>query len=386
MPLIDAWFQETTTSAIPAQVKELACYITAASFAQAQERKFKYLNQAGVVQDLPHVKTISCSVILSGKPGSYKSECCRFVKRILEHTQVPYIYPHDQVSREYMLSTLINEQDNKKLTSISSTIVIDELVNFLNRKEYVEPLVGTLNALLDQPDTYASGTHRRGSEVLKKPVINLIAACAPSWFKHLPEALFTGGFAGRCMFYDVPYPSELERQPRGSVCLPGAEARLAQELINMPNGHLVLTYRAIQLHDMWEMSFGREDAHPLPVLDEWFKRRAIQTVRLAGGVALARGTTLIDDDEMLEANKHLEHVMKSVEKVWHEVDTDDVTAYRMLQLTLTGTKLTLNDTNNVATKYLRDPIRAQRIVSWWLEHRILKPVSNTTPQLYELSQ
>lgn len=378
--LIDEWMNETVTSAVPAQVKELACYLTCAAMAQSQERKVEYTNPSGHVLPLPHIKVISCSVILAGKPGSYKSETVRFIKRILEATKAVYVYPHDQCTREFLLSTLVQEQQQKQQTSISATICIDELVNFLNKKEYVEPLIGTLNALLDQPDAYAVGTHKRQTETIHRPYANIIAACAPSWFRYLPEALFTGGFAGRCMFYDVPYPSDDQRQPRGSVCLPGAENRLAKLLLTMPNGHLVLTQEAIAQHDQWELEWGREDFHPLAVLDEWYKRRAIQAVRLAGGVALAHDTNIIDEEHLLEANKHLEHVKKTLEKVWFEVDSDTATAHRMLQIALASATggMRLKDIEDLAVRHLRNPGYAQRVIDWWISHGILVPVQQGT--------
>lgn len=379
MDILDQWMQETTCSALPDQVKEFACYLTVSSVAQAQERRFQYTTPGGVVLDLPHVKIISTSTIISGKPGSYKSECVRFIKRILERcSPLTYVYPHDQCSREFLLSTLVQEQIAKKLSSISCTILIDELVNFLNKKEYVEPLIGTLNALLDQPDSYAVGTHKRQTETVVKPVANIIAACAPSWFKYLPEALFTGGFAGRCMFYDVPYPDAQARQPRGAVCLPGAEQRLAHSLLNMPNGSLVLSNRAIKLHDTWEMQWGGEDFHPLAVLDEWYKRRAVCSVRLAGAVALSHGTTLVDEDHLLEANKHLEHVKKTLEKVWFDVDADAATAHKMLMVALSGRDMALPDIELLAVRYLRNPGYAQRMIDWWINHSMLKPVQGKT--------
>ena len=378
---------ETTCSALPATVKELACYLCISSFAQHQERQFKYRTQTGNVFDLPHVKIIANSCILSGKPGSYKSETVRFIKRILDATKIVYNYPHDQVTREFLLSTLVQEQIAKQQTSMPVTIIIDELVNFLNKKEYVEPLIGTLNALLDQPDVYSVGTHKRSTEAIKRPIANIIAACAPSWFKYLPEALFTGGFAGRCMFYEVPYPSDDDRQPRGAVCVPGAEARLAASLLGLPNGHLILSTTSIAMHDQWEMEWGKEDAHPLGVLDEWLKRRAIQTVRLAGAVALSQNSIIIEEEHMLEANKHLEHVKKTLERVWFEVDTDAATAHKMLQIALAGKAISLVDIENLAVRHLRNPAYAQRVISWWLDHSILKPIptpaGNAGPVLYK---
>lgn len=381
MNILDLWLQETTCSAIPSQVKEFACFLAVAAVAQNQERRFKYKSYAGQISNLPHIKICSLSVIMTGKPGSYKSENIKFIQRVLAASKLVYLYPHDQCTREFLLSTLVQEQTQRKSPSISATIMIDELVNFLNRKEYVEPLIGTLNALLDQPDKYAVGTHKRQTETLYRPLANIYAACAPSWFKYLPEALFTGGFAGRCMFYEIPYPSDDERQPRGMVCLSGAEARIAAALQHMPKGDFILTPSAIAQHDVWEMEWGKEDVHPLPVLDEWFKRRAIGTVRLAGAIALSTGTTDVDDYHMLEANKHMEHVKKSLERVWFDVDADAATAHKMLQMALAGKAMHLKDIEALAVRHLRNPAYAQRVISWWMQNDILRLISNNVYKL-----
>jgi hypothetical protein len=382
MSFLQEWTYEMQTSALGRQIKEYACFVTLASIGQHQFRQFKYLNRQGVINDLHTPGVITTSVIFCGKPGSYKSELVRFMKRVLEATTECSLYPHDQCTREFLLSTLHEQQltttevvDGKvKFKPVVSTIIIDELINFLNRREYVEPLIGTLNALLDQPPAYAVGTHKRGSEILRRPICNFIAACAPSWFRYLPEALFSGGFAGRCGFYGVPYPTDADRQPRGSVCIDKVESpqRLASYLENnLPPGPLVLTADAIKQYDSWEMEWGKEDAHPLEVLDEWFKRRVIQCVRLAGGIAMAHDRLEVTLGDMEWANVHMRHIEQTLEHVWFEVEGDAPTQHKMLQVALTSKALTLGEIEAIAIRHLRSPLVAQRIIDWWLSHGML---------------
>lgn len=384
----DEWMREMSTSALGQQVKEFACYLTLASLGQAQLRTFKYKNRFGQEQDLPAPGVMSQSTIFCGKPGSYKSELVRFIKRVLESTKSVLLYPHDQCTREYLLSTLHDQQMQGTVTEtgedgkikvrrdkpIVTTVIIDELVNFLNRREYVEPLIGTLNALLDQPPSYAVGTHKRGTETIRRPILNFIAACAPGWFKNLPEQLFTGGFSGRCGFYGVPYPRDEDRQPRGSVCIDKVESpkRLADYIAeHLPLGPLVLTYESIQIHDNWEKEWGKEDAHPLECIDEWFKRRAIQTVRLAGAIAMSQDRLVITPGDMQEANRHLLHVQNTLEFVWFEIEGDGPTQHRMLQIALTAKPLTLSEVEGIAIKHFRSPMYAQRWIDWHISHGLL---------------
>lgn len=388
MSFRDEWMHEMGTSALSAQVKEFGCYLTLASVGQAQLRTFKYRNHFGQLLDLPAPGTMSLSTIFCGKPGSYKSELVRFIKRVLEATKVARLYPHDQCTREFLLSTLHDQQaadqtpetgaDGKirinKEKPIVSTVIIDELVNFLNRREYVEPLIGTLNALLDQPPSYAVGTHKRGTETIRRPILNFIAACAPGWFKNLPEQLFTGGFSGRCGFYGVPYPRDEDRQPRGSVCIDKVQSplRLAAYIAeHIPEGPLELSYESIQLHDAWEREWGREDAHPLECIDEWFKRRAIQTVRLAGAIAMSQDRLVVSSADMQEANRHLSHVQNTLEFVWFEVEGDGPTQHRMLQVALTSKPLGLPEIETIAIKHFRSPMYAQRWIDWHITHGMM---------------
>lgn len=382
MSFLEQWLAEMSTSALGRQVKEYGCYQMLASLGQSQLRKFQYLNKYGVTHDLSAPGTMSLSTVFCGKPGSYKSELVRFIKRVLEATKSVQLYPHDQCTREMMLSTLHDLQattvtsTNGKVNfkPLATTIVIDELVNFLNRREYVEPLVGTLNALLDQPPSYVVGTHKRGTELIRLPILSFIAACAPSWFKNLPEQLFTGGFSGRCGFYGVPYPRDEDRQPRGSICIDKVESpkRLATYLQeHLPIGSITLTYEAIQIYDQWEREYGKEDAHPLECIDEWYKRRCIQTVRLAGAIAMSHDRLMVTPEEMHEANKHMLHVQNTLEFVWFEVEGDGPTQHKMLQVALTAKALTLSEIEDIAIKYFRSPMYAQRWVDWHISHSLL---------------
>lgn len=373
---LEEYLKETSTSALSTQVKEMAAYMCCAALGQAQTRKFFYRSAGGVLTPFQQIKILSLSFILCGKPGSFKSETIRLMKRIMRTAGLP-VYPHDQVTREYLLSTLskmaVKRTDGKAI----SMILVEELVNFLNRREYVEPLVGTLNSLLDQPDDYGVGTHKRGTETLKSPLVSFFGACAPSWFQYLPEALFTGGFAGRCLFYWVPYPAKEDRQPRGQAAHEGAAERLGKTLKQVPDGDLILTQEAIRFFDQISNQWSEEDAHPLPVIDEWLKRRAIQTVRLAGAVAMADFRTDVTKEDMDAAHKHLEHVTETVENVWFEVGGDIASQHRMLRLHL-HSKLgwKLKELEEVAIKYLRSPMAAHKVIDWWLQHQILRVGKN----------
>lgn len=368
---LQEYLKETVTSALSDQVKEMMAYLCCGGLAQCQKRHFYYLNPQGVKIKFQQIKYANLSIILCGKPGSFKSEAIRLCKRIFKSAGLP-VYPHDQVTREYLLSTLSKLGAKQEGGEAISIILVEELVNFLNRREYVEPLVGTLNSLLDQPDEYGIGTHKRATEILKKPLVSFFGACAPGWFQYLPEALFTGGFAGRCLFYWVPYPERADKQPRGQIAQEGAHERLGQLLQRVPQGDLTLSFEAIRFFDSLSNQWAEEDSHPLPVIDEWLKRRAIQTVRLAGGVALSNDRTEISRTDMQTAHEHLEHVTNSVEQVWFEVGGDISSQHRMLRIHLMGRlRWDLRELEEVAIKYLRSPMAAHRIIDWWLNHGIL---------------
>lgn len=382
--LIDHWLSEMHTSALPKQVKEMACYLTIAQILTAQKRQASWTSSGDMVFPLHHVKTISMSCILVGKPGSYKSEAVRFIHRVLDrysdramktmnpHKPPVYIYPYDQCTREY-LCTCLSER-SKEVPEVQVTMLIDELVNFLNKREYVEPLIGTLNSLLDQPPKYNVGTQKRKSELITKPIGALIAACAPGWFQYLPVALFTGGFAGRCMFYGVPYPRDEDRQPMGSICGEGAEERLGELLYYMTHEPLTLDSDASKIYMEWERLWGKEDAHPLEAIDEWYKRRAIQVVRLASCIGLSRDRHIINPEDMYEANFHMTHIQNTLESVWEELDGDYPTRYKMFRLQLIHQAYTLTEIEHMAIKYLRTPSQAHSTIDWWVNRGILCPV------------
>jgi len=390
---MDTWLDEMTTSALREPAKKLACILAVASYAQYQKRRFWYLNPNGVKERLPHTKVLSISCILTGRPGSYKSETVRMVRRVLDETKQVNVYPHDQVSREYLVTTLaamqsaqvkateIYDSNTKTIKipknppPITCTICIEELINFLNRREYVEPLVGALNTLLDQPPSYGAGTQRRQSEIIHRPIINFIGACAPSWFHQLPESLFTGGFAGRCLFYTVPYPRDEDRQPRGQICKDGGEERLAHLLTHggIPDGDITLDNPTIRIHDRMEAEWGRELAHAIPVLDEWYKRRAIQTTRLAGAIALAHCSDTVQLEYWDEAHTIMQEVEKTLEEIWFETAGSQEVQYNAFRLDV-GDKLhAWQELEAKAVRHFRSVRVAQSSLDWWRENDILTP-------------
>ena len=151
--LIDEWLTQTACSASREETKRMACYLTVAQVAQTQQRIFEYETTAGRRFPLPHLKVLSLSCILVGRPGSYKSETVRLIWKILDQYNIlsldmesdpPAVplYPHDQCTREFLLTTLSKQQDDDQ--PCHSSIIIEELVNFLNKREYVEPLGSSL--------------------------------------------------------------------------------------------------------------------------------------------------------------------------------------------------------------------------------------------------
>ena len=394
--LLEEWLNETNCSAIVREVRELSCYMAVGQWTQAHQKKIFWRNRQGVVFPLEHAKVISLSCILAGDPGSYKSEAVRFVKKVCRayndlvlsrmsptHQPIP-IFPYDQVTKEFLLTDLA--QQTKLLADANApcitTIFIDELINFLNRREYVEPLVGLLNSLLDQPPEYAAGTQKRQGELIKRPLVSLFAACAPSWFKYMPEALFTGGYSGRCPFYWVRYPSDKERQPFGQVAHDGADRRLAEILWHLPQQDIVLTPDSIDIYAKWERDFGKEKAHDIQALDEWFKRRAIQSVRWASSISLAHGETEVTPEFMNEANKHMNWICQTLERVWEELDSDDSTRYRIFVSQLVGKEFSESQLFDLGVKCMKYSMRASSIIDYMKKSSILAVRPSTSKWFY----
>lgn len=375
MNFLDQWLSETGCSAIPRRVKELSSYLTIAQWCQANQRTISWQNKAGQFFPLEHAKVISLSAFLCGDPGSYKSEAVRLIGKVLGHyndlvmsrlppdnAPIP-IFPYDKITNEYLLTCLAQQsQQLPEDQPTISTIIVDEAINFLNKRDYVEPLVGTLNSLVDQPSRYTTGTLKRQTEVIRRPIVSVILACAPGWFKHLPEAIFSGGWTGRCMFYAVPYPKDEERQPLGKVVESGGAARLAESLYYLPKGQITLSVEAIETYIKWETQFGKYKAHPLPAIDEWMKRRAIMAVRLASCIALAHGEVFVSNFHMDEANRHMEHIQATLEMVWDEIDSDDSTRFQTLLSLMRGRKFTEEELLSLAVTRMKSTSRAMQII------------------------
>lgn len=384
--MIDDWLTQTSTSGLPQQVKEMACYLAIAQMTTAQERTVAWSTRDGHTHLMGNVKIISLSAILVGDPGSYKSETVRLIGRVLsaynkmvlknmkpDHPPVP-IYPHDQVTREHLISTLSQQAHSNPQGPTISCIIVDELINMLNKREYVEPLIGTLNSLLDQPEKYAAGTQKRQTEYIPRPLVSLLGACAPGWFQYMPEALFTGGYAGRCIFYGVPYPRDEDRQPFGRACAPAGEDVLGESLYNIPTEPLVLDSYASKLFMAWDKDYGRQHAHPLPAIDEWYKRRAIQAVRLACCICLSRNEVVVTCDHLEEADKHMRHIEKTLVYVWDQIDSDQLTRYRTIKSRLMGRELTMLELEDSIIEVLKNIRAGHSLLNQWREAGLIVPV------------
>jgi hypothetical protein len=351
---------------------------------QAQLKTLEWENSSGHRFPLEHAKVVSLSAILCGDPGSYKSEAVRLINKVLDaynelvllripQDQVPIpIYPFDKVSNEFLLSCLAQQSVGQPEGSPTiSTIIVEEAINFLNKRDYVEPLIGTLNSLVDQPPKYATGTQKRQGEFIKRPVVSILLACAPGWFKHLPEAVFSGGWTGRCMFYNVPYPKDEDRQPLGKAIESGGAGRLAEVMYHFPKDPIILSYESIRIYEKWEREFGRHKAHPLPAIDEWLKRRAIMAVRFASAVALSNYETRVTPRYMEEADFHMRHIQVTLESVWDQIDSDDTTRYNALVQLLRGRILTEEELLNLAVARMKSTQRAMGILSYMKMNGIL---------------
>lgn len=132
-------------------------------------------------------------VIFVGPPGGpRKSTTARYAKTLLR--EIEHI---DIASTASSASKLINIMENTVDGSVS--IVSSEFGSFVNVSQ--EDMYDLLTDIFDCPPEYKYSTRRHGTEVVKNPTINLLAATTPQWVnEQMPAYVIGGGFASRTIF------------------------------------------------------------------------------------------------------------------------------------------------------------------------------------------
>ena len=119
------------------------------------------------------------------------------------------------IAQKLTPEALIEAMRDKKEGYHQSFAVIDELVNFLNKRAYEQGLGGLLIALYDCKESFEYRTKSRGKEKLKNTCLGLLGgATMDSMREVIPLDAIGGGLTSRMLFVYVKNPMPPVPRPR----------------------------------------------------------------------------------------------------------------------------------------------------------------------------
>lgn len=221
-----------------------------------------------------------------GEPGAGKSSAINEVSEFAEKAGI-WIAPESMTGER--LITICSKRPNGVLT-----VMLEELSSLINARSSTE-FKGFLCNSYDCKKRYIRGTQERKEESVKDICMNLLAACPPAYLAECFRALDWGqGLPARCLFIWGDSQSE--------CFLPGRDKQLEGELIEDLKELHSLSSRGLRI--LWSREAEdarngwRKDQAKIPPAHQhiagYWNRRWINAVKVAGILALSRGSGVIE--------------------------------------------------------------------------------------------
>lgn len=272
-------------------------------------------------------------IVLVGPPGRCKKSTAMRIGRTLIGEVSVVKFTTDSVTRERLIQDLTqaSQDGHSSMTAYSS-----ELATLLTSSGL--DMVAFLTDIYDSPPEWSHQTKMGGTNKIKAPYLNLIAATTPVWMaKALPMDTVGIGLTSRIIFVFQDTPRVRSPFPELSSDQIELQKMLIHDLhqIAMIAGEFKLTPDARQYYVNW---YEDRLLNPNPTgdnrLDGYFERKPMHVLKVAISVSAAvKDDTLITVEDMTAALKMLEGAEATMPKVFANVgknplsaDTDEVHA------------------------------------------------------------
>lgn len=151
-------------------------------------------------------------VTLVGPPGDGKSTAIRQGRRLLVQLEDIFFGP-DSMTREEMISILARISEKDKTKAAAMTVHSNELASL------IEPsgmhMISLLTELYDCDDSFKYSTKHQGKDVIRNPVVNILAGTTAAWIAdNLPAKTVGHGYLSRKIFVYADEPRFLNPRPK----------------------------------------------------------------------------------------------------------------------------------------------------------------------------
>lgn len=215
--------------------------------------------------------------------------------RVLPETMSPEDFLNAMKTYELTEAEVIAGDLTIRQTDVESVglMVNDELATLLGKQSFhAEKWVAYFTALYNCPSRWIDSTISSGKRELRNVALTTAFATTPDWIRDsITDAMFNGGYMGRCMFVyrtgsgrEIPKPQPLD---------PIAAQALATDLVRLTELREVEFEVADDFEDYFTHWYhqNKQQVADEPKMIGWYKRKDLQLLKLAMILGLSQGRT-----------------------------------------------------------------------------------------------
>jgi hypothetical protein len=258
-------------------------------------------------------------VVLVGPPGRCKKSTAMRTGRAVAD-QVPGIdFSVDSTTRERLvLDMSTSYKDGQSAITVHSS----EFASLVTSSGM--DMVAFLTDIFDSPPEWTHKTKAGGTNKVKAPFCNMLAAATPEWIaKGLPLDTIGIGFTSRIIFVYADTPRKKPPFPRLTEAQKRLEEFLREDLaaITTLNGEFRFNEGAQELYEAWyEARFDEPNPTHDPRLDGYFERKPMHLIKLCMIVSASkRDDLIITEDDFTQALKLFDRAEKNMPRVFAAV-------------------------------------------------------------------
>lgn len=270
-------------------------------------------------------------IVLVGPPGRCKKSTAMRIGRTLIGEVSVVKFTTDSVTRERLIQDLTqaSQDGHSSMTAYSS-----ELATLLTSSGL--DMVSFLTDIYDSPPEWSHQTKMGGTNKIKAPYLNLIAATTPVWMaKALPMDTVGIGLTSRIIFVFQDTPRVRHPFPELSQEQLELQKMLIHDLnqIATVSGEFKLTVDSKEFYRQWyESRTLQPNTSGDSRLDGYFERKPMHVLKVAMAVSAAvKNSTVLEVEDIKGAMLLLESAEATMPKVFANVgknplsaDTDEV--------------------------------------------------------------
>lgn len=270
-------------------------------------------------------------VLVAGAGRCRKGTSIGLIERLVRSIDPPVNLIPQIITREALIDSLrqVSSADGKVVLAQTAEgfAFVDELINFLNKKNYESGFGGMLISLYDCIDPYEYKTIARGREKLHRTCLGILSATTIDWIRMaLPLEAIGGGLTSRIVLVYVENPAPPVPRPRPMSEKKELVESLIRSLsrIHMLHGEVSLDDKAKEQFDRLYIEFYTKSLlFTDPTTTAYASRRHSHLLKLAMILAASEEGLLIEERHILGAHEALKQTEQALTKVLGLITSSD---------------------------------------------------------------